>query len=348
MAGMIADRFIASQKLMAIMHFASSVVLFLIPSQLHAHHQGLFLFLLFLHNMFYLPTTALTNNISFRNLATNNAKAYAYVRVFGTVGFMGAGVFIGQLGFSASTSVFYVTAIVSLVQGVYSLTLPNTPPLAKGATISWKDFLYADAFKMFTNKSFLVFMICSVIVFVPQAAYQSFLSLFLSVKGFQNIATIITIGPVSEIFVLLLLPFLLTRLGFKNIFLLGTLLWVIRLCLFSFTATSSATALIIFGIVLHGACWDFFFTTGEIYTDRKAGPAVKARAQGMYKVFTQGIGWAIGGYLAGNIFNNTVTKEGTAALPQWQIFWLYPAVVALFVGLIFLFFFKDKFLNQQT
>ena len=229
----------------------------------------------------------------------------------------------------------------------YSLTLPDTPPLAKGSPFSWKDFLYLDAFRMFKNKSFMVFMICSIIIFIPQAAYQSFMSVFLGVKGFENVATIITIGPISEIIFLFFLPFLLSRLGFKNIFLLGTLLWVTRLSLFGYSATMTANALIIFGIILHGACWDFFFTTGEIYTDRKADPSVKARAQGMYKVFTQGIGWAIGGYVVGNIFNNTVTSEGAAALSQWQLFWIYPAIVAFAVGLIFLFFFKDKFLDTD-
>jgi nucleoside transporter len=346
LVGMIVDRFFASEKMMAILHIVNGFIMLIIPSQIAAGNSTAFLWLIFTLGILFQPTTVLANSISFHHI--EGAKTFPVIRVGGTFGFLTAGIIIGQLGFSGSTNIFIFAACASFLLGLYSLTLPHTPALSKGKAFSIRDLFFLDALKMFKDRFFLTFMILTVILLVPKSIYGSYIPVFLDAKHFENVATIMQLGTVSEVLFMLIMPFILWRLGFKYMLLLGALAWVVRFGLFSYGATENVTALIIIGIALHGVCWDFFFTTGDIYVDKKADVKIKTQALGLKKAIDAGMGSFVGGIIAGEIFNGSVTSKGAEALPQWQMFWIYPGVIAFVVCLGFLFFFKDEFRGTKS
>lgn len=346
-AGMIVDRFFASEKVMAAIHTISAVTLYFIPAQIENGNSGMLLFLLFAHGLLYKPTLALVNSISFHHVK-DSAKSYPLIRVFGTIGFLVAGLVIGFIGFSGDPSVFKFAAGISLVLALYSLTLPHTPAPAKGKPFSIRDLLLLDAFSLLKDRNFLIFIVCSTILYIPIQSYFSYLSVYLGAKGFENIASIMTIGQVSEIIFMLFVTVCLKRFGFKYMLIFGVLAWVLRLSIFGFSATSSAASLIIIGIALHGLGWDFFFTTGEIYTDKKVDEKIRGQAQSLLKVCTLGVGSFFSSILLGKLYNQTITAQGAEALPQWQVFWLYPAAVGLVIALAFFFFFKEEFRSSSS
>jgi nucleoside transporter len=346
LVGMLADRFFASQKVMACLQVMSGIMLFLVPRQIEAGNSTAFLWLIFAIGVFYQPTTVLSNSISFHHI--DGMKTFPVIRMCGTVGFLTAGIVVGQLGLSGSTTIFYFAAGASFLLGLYSLTLPNTPALSKGEPFAIRDLFFLDALKMFKDRYFLIFVIATIILFMPKSMYQSFIAVFLDEKHFDNVATIMQIGTVSEVLFMFLMPFILWRLGFKYMFLFGALAWLVRFSLFSFSATENVTTLIIIGIALHGVCWDFFFTTGDIYVDKKADVKIKAQALGLKRAIDAGFGTFIGSLIAGEIFNRSVTEKGVESLPQWQVFWLYPVFISLVAVVLFVFFFKDEFKKEKS
>ncbi|WP_342048510.1 MFS transporter [Bacillus sp. OTU530] len=339
--GMITDRFFPSQKVLGIVNIVGAIVLWFLPAQVYAGNGTAFLWLMFLYMLCFNPTYSLTNNVSFHNVK-DSMKSFPIIRVCGTVGFIVAGVLIGSLGYSGSPVSIQIGAVVSVILGVYCFTLPNTPAPAKGKPFSMRDFLCLDALSLLKNRYYLVFIICTVLLFIDHASYISFASVFLGDAGIENVSSVLTIGQVSEIVFMLLIPVAFRFLGFKYMFLIGMIAWVMRMSLFAFAEPSTITVFMYIAIALHGLCWDFFFVSGYIYTDTMATAKIKSQAQGLLIMFTQGIGMFVGSFIAGNLFNQTVTKQGAASLPQWKIFWMYPAAIALVVAVVFFFFFKDK------
>jgi len=345
--GMVVDRFFASEKVMAVIHAISGISLILIPAQIENGNSTALLILLFVHGLIYKPTLALVNSISFHHVK-DSTKSYPLIRLFGTIGFLVAGLFVGFIGFSGDPIVFNIAATVSFILALYSLTLPHTPAPAKGKPFSIRDLLLLDALSLLKDRYFLIFMICSMVLYIPIQAYFSYLSVYLGAKGFENIASIMTIGQLSEVIFMLLVTYFLRKLGFKYMLIFGVLAWALRLALFGFSATSSATSLIIIAIALHGLGWDFFFTTGEIYTDKKADEKIRGQAQSLLKVFTLGIGSFFSSIILGRLFNQTITAQGAEALAQWKVFWMYPSAVGVVIALVFLFFFKDEFRQSYS
>ncbi|EPY12862.1 MULTISPECIES: MFS transporter [Paenibacillus] len=339
--GMVVDRFFASEKVMGLLHLAGSALLWMVGRQVEAGSGTTLLWTLFLYMLCYMPTLALSNNVAFHHIA-DAAKTFPMIRVFGTIGWIVAGVLIGQLGYSDSSFIFYISAIASLLLGIFSFTLPNTPAPARGKPLSVRDLLCLDALQMLKERSYCVFIICSMLICIPLAAYYSFASPFLEAAGFANVGSVMTIGQMSEIAFMLLIPFFFRRLGIKIMLLIGMLAWTLRYVLFAFGAPDQIGSLMIVGIALHGICYDFFFVTGFIYAEQQADSQVKGQAQSLLLLFTQGIGIYFGSLIAGSLFNDTVTASGTAALAQWKSFWLYPAGAALVVALLFLLLFKSK------
>jgi nucleoside transporter len=339
--GMVADRFFPSEKVLGVLHIVGGLLLFAVPSQMESGHSSTFLLLIFLYMLCFMPTLALTNNVAFHHIE-DSAKHFPVIRVFGTIGWIVAGIGIGQLGFSDNAIIFTIAAIASILLGLYSFALPHTPAPAKGKPLSIRDLLCLDALKLFRRWNFSVFMICSLLICIPLAAYYSYTSPFLGAVGFKNVGTVMTIGQMLEIIFMLLIPFFFVRLGVKYMLLVGMMAWAIRYVLFAIGAPSGILALIFIGIGIHGVCYDFFMVTGSIYAEKQAGDKVKAQAQSLFVLFTQGIGMFFGSLIAGNIFNSTVTAKGAEALQQWQTFWFIPAAIAAVIAVLFFVAFKSK------
>ncbi len=338
--GMVADRFIASQKIMGILHLLNALVLFTIPTQLEAQNSGMFLLLTFIVGILFYPTTALANSISFRHI--NGARMFPIIRVFGTIGFIVIGFLLGELGFSGSVMTYKIAAVSAIALGLYCFTLPNTPALARGQKFSMRDLLCLDALSLFKDKNFTIFMVCTIFLMIPKTAYSAYVPVFLEAIGFQNAATMMQIGITTEVIFMFLLSFFLYKFGFKRIILFGAIAWVIRSLLFSYAAVDTGILIVVIALALQGVCWDFFFTAGDIYVDKKADVKIKAQAQSLKFMISNGLGLLFASLVTGNIFNHTVTNQGNAALPQWQTFWIYPSIVAAIVAIVFFFSFKDK------
>jgi len=345
--GMLTDRFFSSQKVLGIVNIIGGFILWFLPAQIYSGNATAFLWLMFLYMLCFNPTYSLTNNISFYNIK-DTVKTFPLVRVCGTIGFIFSGLIIGGLGYSGSPVSIQIGAFVSVFFGLYCFTLPNTPAPAKGKSLAIRDLLFLDAFSLLKNRYYLVFIICTVLLFIDHAAYISFSSVFLGDVGIENISSFLTIGQVSEIVFMLLIPICFRFLGFKYMFLAGMVAWILRMSLFAFGAPASVITFMCIAIALHGLCWDFFFVTGYIYTDKIAEAKVKSQAQGLLIMFTQGIGMFVGSAIAGSIYNHTVTAHGAASLFQWKTFWLYPAGIATLVAIVFILLFKDKIKEKKS
>lgn len=335
--GMLVDRFFASQKVMAVMHLAGAAILWFVPQALVAQNGALLIGLLFGYTLCYMPTLALTNNIAFHSLSDKD-KTFPVVRVFGTIGWIVAGIFIGVTGISDTTGIFTLSAVISVILALYSLTLPNTPAPAKGLPVKVRDLFCADAFALLKTRHFFVFSLCATLISVPLGTYYAYTASFLADAGVGDVSTAMSFGQMSEIFFMLVIPFLFRRLGVKYMLLIGMCAWFVRYAFFALGISEEGRFLLYLGILLHGVCYDFFFVVGFIYTDRIAGEKVKGQAQSMIVMFTYGIGMLLGSQISGALYNRLVAGQ---TVPQaWTTFWWIPAVAAAVIAVIFLFSFK--------
>jgi nucleoside transporter len=236
----------------------------------------------------------------------------------------------------------YLSSAAGLILGVYSFTLPHTPPPAKGESVSVKSIIGIDALKKLGTRSFYVFLISSLLISIPLAAYYNFTQIYLGNTGFENIAATQTIGQVSEVLFMLLMPFFFRRLGVKWMLGVGMLAWVLRYALFAMGAPEVTTWMILGGIALHGICYDFFFVTGQIYVDIKSFEKIRGQAQGLIVLITYGLGMLIGAQVAGAVFNQFIGEQAALTLEQWHDFWWIPGIFAAGVFLLFITLFKDR------
>ncbi|WP_421531955.1 MFS transporter [Lelliottia amnigena] len=335
--GMLVDRFFPSQKVMAVMHLAGAAILMFVPGALMAENGALLIGLLFGYTLCYMPTLALTNNIAFHSL-NNVDKTFPVVRVFGTIGWIVAGVFIGVTGVSSSVTIFQVAAASSVLLALYSLTLPHTPAPAKGLPVQLRDLFCADAFALLKTRHFFIFSLCAMLISVPLGTYYAYTASYLADAGIADVSTAMSFGQMSEIVFMLVIPLLFRRLGVKYMLLIGMLAWFVRYAFFALGVSEEGRFLLYLGILLHGVCYDFFFVVGFIYTDRVAGEKVKGQAQSMIVMFTYGIGMLLGSQISGALYNSLVAGQ---TVPQaWVTFWWIPAVAAAVIALIFLVAFK--------
>lgn len=344
--GMVADRFFASQKVMAILHLINAGVILCVPQFIEAQDTTMTLVMIFLVGLLFYPTTALANSISFSHI--NGVKYFPVIRVFGTFGFMVIGFIIGQMGYSGDTMTWYIASAAGVALGLYCFTLPDTPPKAKGSTFTLRDLLCLDALSLFKDRNFSILMLSIFVLMIPKTAYSAYIPVFLKALGFDNAASMMQVGIACEVVFMFLLSFFLLKAGFKVTLMMGAVCWIIRSVLFSQAALDANMTFVLIGLMLQGFCWDFFFTVGDIYVDRKARPEIKAQAQSLRFIVSNGFGLLFASTICGQIFNNTVTEQGPQALPQWESFWLFSAIIAAVVSVFFFIFFKDDLTKEKT
>jgi nucleoside transporter len=339
--GMVADRFVPAQILLIGLNVVCALALLQLPSAVENHRAGLFLVFMGLFYSCFVPASAVANRIAFHSIGADK-KRFTLVRTCGTLGFMAGALLVGQLGISSSVAAFRLAAAAAFVVAAFSIFLPHTPPGAKDTPLRFRELFGLDAFILFKDSQYRIFILCTVILFIPMMAHLSYLSLFLGAKGYPNVGSLLTIGQFSELVFMTCLAFLLVRLGYKKVLLIAAGAWLVRMTLFSYASGHLATAVVILGIALHGVAWDFFFVTGEIYSNDLAPIGIKTQAQGLWKTITFGLGVLIGSIVTGAIFSHVVVVQGGAGLPQWSRFWLYPAGCSAAVIVILAVWFRGK------
>jgi len=336
--GLIADRFFAAQLILGVIHIAGAILLWVASATVDF---STFYPILLVYMILFMPTLALVNSVSFRQMK-DPSKEFPTIRVFGTAGWIIAGLTIGWLGWEKSGSLeltFKMAAGASALLGLFSFTLPSTPPVKRDTKVSVSEILGLDAIRLLKNRSYLLFFLSSIAICIPLAFYYNFTNPYLNEIGMTAAAGKQSMGQMSELLFMLLMPLFFVRLGVKKMLGLGMLAWVIRYALFAYGNVDANYWMLIGGIVLHGICYDFFFVTGQIYTDNLAGEKFKSAAQGMVTLATYGVGMLIGSIISGPIVEAFKTADGGH---NWQSIWLIPAGIALVVLLLFLLLFKEK------
>ena len=336
--GMIADRFFSAQKVLGILHLAGAMLLFWLSK---IGDPNSFFWVLLVYSLLYAPTLALANSVAFRQMQ-DPGKEFASIRVLGTIGWIATGLLIDrvlELETAQLGKTFLAGAIASAVLGLFSFMLPETSPKAKGAGGSLATILGADAFVLFRDRSFTVFFIASVLICIPLSFYYNLTNLFLTDSGMQQVTSTMTLGQVSEALFILLIPFFFRRFGVKWMIAMGLSAWLLRFVLFGYGDAGPGIWMFYAGILLHGICFDFFFVTGQIYTDTRAGQRIQSQAQGMITMGTYGIGMWIGSLLSGYVKDHYTATDGLVA---WKALWLVPAGISMGVLILFLLFFTDQ------
>jgi nucleoside transporter len=328
--GLVADRYFPAQRIMGVLHLLGGVLLFLVPM---ISNNSVFYWAILLYSLLYMPTIALSNSVAF-NQMTDPGKQFPWIRVFGTAGWIVAGTIIGKLGLEKSVSTFQIAAAASLLLGLASFVLPNTPP--KGAASRAPG---TEAFVLFKNRPYLIFFIAAILVCIPLSFYYGFANNFLVELGMKNSAFKMTLGQYSEGLFILAIPFLFNRIGVKNMLLMGMTAWILRYVCFAYGGLGANAWMLYAGIILHGVCYDFFFVTGYMYTEKKAGEGIKNAAQQLFTFATYGLGMFIGTYFSGYIDDVYAISPN---VHDWRHIWLVPAYIAAGVLLYFILFFREK------
>ena len=342
--GLIADRFFAAQRIMGVLHLLGAVLLFLATT---VTLNGPFYWIILFYSLLYMPTIALSNSIAF-NQMSDPGKQFPWIRVFGTLGWIVAGLLIGNLQWENTghtINTFYLAAGASTLLGLLCFFLPNTPPKAAARQSSAAKALGTEAFFLFKNNAYLIFFIAAILVCIPLSFYYGFANGFLNEIGMKGAASKMILGQISEAVFILAIPFLFNRIGVKNMLLMGMAAWILRYICFAYGNMNVNLWMLYAGIILHGVCYDFFFVTGYMYTEKKAGAAIKNAAQGLFTFATYGLGMFIGTWFSGffvDSYKIPGVTDPTKVSHYWTKIWYVPVYIALAVLICFILFFREK------
>jgi nucleoside transporter len=336
--GLIADRFFSMEKVLAVLHLVGAGTLFLVS---RATSFGEVYSLMLLFCLCYFPTIALTNSLTLQHVK-DPGKEFPIIRLFGTIGWIVIGITVGYMRVEASSVPFLLSCGASLVMSAFCLTLPHTPPTGKNKSVSVRTILGLDALVMLKRRSYLVFVIASVLACIPLTFYFSFTNTYLNEVGVQNAAGKMSLGQVSEVVMMLLMPFVLRRVTVKGILILGLLAWTVRYTLLAYGNAGGLMWMFYIAILLHGICYDFFFMTGQLYTDQEAPAHLRATAQGLITFLTYGVGMFAGSELSGASVDFFTRTAGSTIVRNWSGFWLSSALSAFAILIFVLIGFRSK------
>lgn len=338
--GMVADRFFSTEKVLGLLHLVGGLAMIFAPAVAEAGNGVAFIILLLIHMLCYMPTVGLANALAFHHM-TEQEKYFPIIRVFGTIGWIVAGILVSAvLGADETGIPLRVAGIAGIVMGFYAFTLPHTPPSPK-AQVSVRQILGLDALATLKSPSFIVFIVSSFLICIPLSTYYAYAPVYVNANGIENPGFKMSFGQMSEVVFIVMMPLFFRFLGFKWMLLTGMLAWVLRYVLFALAAPASILWMIMGGIILHGICYDFFFVAGQIYVDKISTREIRGQAQGFLVLMTYGAGMLIGAQISGWVYNGIVTSTGAAAAGEWQTFWTIPAVLAGIIMAVFALFFRD-------
>ena len=336
--GMAAARYVSPRMLMVILHLVGGAILFVLPSLVTPGTGGTFVWLLLGYMILYMPTVGLANTIALKSFG-ERVDNFPFVRAFGTLGWIAAGLIIGWAGLSASPEIFRVAAVVSIALGLYSFTLPNVEPDTPADQGLIQQVLCVQAFGLLRQRSFLIFVTCATLISIPLAMYYAYASPFVGATGITNVGGTLAIGQMSELCFMFSMPWLYRRFGVKPLLLVGMAAWALRYGLFAIGDGGGALWAVYLGVALHGVCYDFFFVAGAIYTGTIAAPkGVNAQAQGMLTLFTYGVGMLLGSQIGALLY---AQLPASPSIADWQHMWWYPAIAAALIALLFQLSFRD-------
>ncbi len=347
--GLIADRYFHAQRILGAIHLIGALLMFLMY---RSTDFGSFFPLLLGYMILFMPTLALVNSISF-NQMTDPAKEFSVIRVWGTIGWIAAGLLISYFSWDSQEGLqegllrntWLMASIVSMILGLFSFTLPHTPPRAQtGEKIKFSELIGLDALSLLKHRNFAIFFISSILICIPLAFYYQNVSPFLTEIGVENSTGKIAMGQVSEVIFMLALPLFFTRFGIKKTLIVAMLAWSARYVFFAYGNADEKVWMLLLGILLHGVCYDFFFVSGQIYTDSHAGAKFKSSAQGLITLATYGIGMLLGFWAAGLISNHFLNASGDH---EWRSIWLIPSGISVLVLLFFIILFKEEKINPS-
>ena len=338
-AGWLADRFFATQHLLAALHLAGALLLYLASGR--TAFAPIY-WLVLAYACLYMPTLALTNSLAFRQMR-NPETEFGPIRVLGTAGWIAAGLLVGGLGIEASAAPLRLAAAASLALALYAFTLPHTPPVKEAGEFHIARLLPVEAIGLFREPAFAIFALASFLICVPLQFYYAFTNLFLNEIGIRDAAGKMTGGQMSELVCMLLIPWFFRRLGVKYMLIAGMAAWALRYVFFAYGNSGAVLWMLYGGILLHGICYDFFFVTGQIYVDHKAPPAARAAAQGMITLITYGAGMLLGSWLSGRVVDHfsSLAPDGSAA-HAWRSIWLVSAALSATILVLFFIAFSDR------
>lgn len=336
--GMAAARYLSPKMLMVILHLVGGAILFALPALIAPAHGNSFVWLLLGYMILYMPTVGLANTIALKSFG-ERVDRFPFVRAFGTLGWIAAGLIIGWAGLSASPQIFVVAGVVSVALGFYSFTLPDVSPDAPQSDGLVRQVLCVDAFGLMRQRSFLIFILCATLISIPLAMYYAYASAYLGSAGIENVGGTMAIGQMSELAFMFSMPWLYRRFGVKPLLLVGMIAWALRYLLFAIGDGGGSLWAIYLGVALHGVCYDFFFVAGAIYTGAIAAPkGVNAQAQGMLTLFTYGVGMLLGAQIGGLLYAQLPASPTVA---DWHHLWWYPAIAAALIAVLFQLTFRD-------
>ncbi|MGK0156146.1 MAG: nucleoside transporter [Neolewinella sp.] len=336
--GLIADRFFASQRVLAVMHALGAIVmLVLVPGAIETKDAASFEWYVLIYMLCYMPTLGLSNTIAFTHIK-NPERQFPIARVFGTLGWIAAVTLVSK-GLQADTLpiMFQVAGYSSIAMAILSWVLPHTPPPLAGKKVSIAETLGLGALVLLKRPAFAVFMLCSFLICIPLAGYYSYGNQF-AATVWPEAGFYMAFGQWAEVGFMLIMPLCFRRLGVKKMLAIGMLAWVVRYGLWSFGAPDSIAWMVLGGILLHGICYDFFFVTGQIYVDQQARPEIRGQAQSFLVIMTQGVGMFLGAQIVTGIVENNTTDE----VPDWSQIWFWPGVAAAAILVLFLVAFRES------
>jgi nucleoside transporter len=336
---LIADRYFAAQKLNGVLHILGGLLMFLVSG---ITNPGLFFWVLLLYMICYMPTVALSSTVALRH-TPNAGRQFPWIRVWGTFGWVVGGLLISLLDVEKSSLPMVFAAVASFLLGIYSFFLPSTPPQKTEGKVTFSDVIGLDALKLMKNRSFAILIIATLLIAIPFAMYFQYANMSMNEKGIKNVAGLMSMGQMSEVIFMLLMPFIFVRLGIKRMLLVGMFAWAIRYVLFAFGNNAELVSFFYIGIILHGVCYDFFYVSAQIYVDRKAPANLRASTQGLLTFITYGVGWFIGTTLSGwELQRSQIIENGQVVNHNWQSVMLVPAAIAFVIAILFILFFKDE------